>query len=377
MQATSTEFPYGEAERRRLVRLCAVLSGDAGAAEDLAQETLLEGWRNADKLHDPDGAERWLAAIARNVCLRWGRRAGRAAAVESAVRASALGAEAVDFDEELDRADLESLLGQALALLTPDARDVLVRRYVDGVAPGELAAALGVSEDAVAMRLTRAKAALRRLLAAELAGAAAELGLLAHEDETWRATRVWCGQCGARRLLTRATGSPAVVSFRCPGCVPAATGSGSEYRLDNPYFARLLGAVVRPTAVLARSAAWVHRYFAGGAGARVVCTRCTAPVPLRRYERGAVLGDAPNRHGLHASCEACGETVSSSLGGLVAALPEVRSLRRVQPRTALHAVQAIELDGTPAFVADVATVGGSARVAALYSRRTLRLLDVR
>ena len=133
MQATSTEFPYGEAERRRLVRLCAVLSGDAGAAEDLAQETLLEGWRNADKLHDPDGAERWLAAIARNVCLRWGRRAGRAAAVESAVRASALGAEAVDFDEELDRADLESLLGQALALLTPDARDVLVRRYVDGV----------------------------------------------------------------------------------------------------------------------------------------------------------------------------------------------------------------------------------------------------
>jgi DNA-directed RNA polymerase specialized sigma24 family protein len=63
--------------RRRLVRLCATISGDAQAAEDLAQETLLEAWRNAHKLHDPSGADRWVAAIARNVCLRWARRRGR------------------------------------------------------------------------------------------------------------------------------------------------------------------------------------------------------------------------------------------------------------------------------------------------------------
>lgn len=377
MQAPTIAFPCGEVERRRLVRLCAVLSGDAGAAEDLAQETLLEGWRNLDKLHDRDGAERWLAAVARNVCLRWGRRAGREAAVATAVRAVAPAAEAVDFDEELDRADLESLLGHALALLTPDARDVLVRRYVDGVTSRELAAALGVGEDAVAMRLARAKAALRRLLATDLHDAAAELGLLADDGETWRATRVWCGQCGERRLLTRTTTSPALVSFRCPGCVPTATGSGAEYRLDNPYFARLLGAVVRPTAVLARAATWSQAYFAGGAGTVVACTRCAASVPLHRYEREAAPGDAPHRHGLHASCEACDETVSSSLGGLVTTLPQVRSLRRAHTRTVVRAVREIDVGGTPAFVTEVTSVSGGASVAAFFSRQTLRLLDVR
>jgi RNA polymerase sigma-70 factor (ECF subfamily) len=62
------------AERARLVRLCAVLTGDAEAAEDFAQETLLEAWRHRHKLTDTCGADRWLTAIARNVCLRWGRR---------------------------------------------------------------------------------------------------------------------------------------------------------------------------------------------------------------------------------------------------------------------------------------------------------------
>jgi RNA polymerase sigma factor (sigma-70 family) len=377
MQATTIAFPCGEAERRRLVRLCAALSGDAGAAEDLAQETLLEGWRNLDKLHDPDGADRWLAAVARNVCLRWGRRAGREAAVESAVRAVTSAAEAVDFDEELDRADLERLLDHALALLPSDARDVLVRRYVGGETPRELAAALDVSEDAVAMRLARAKTALRRLLATELRDTGAELGLLVHDDELWRATRVWCGQCGARRLLTRTTASPAAVSFRCPGCVPAAAESGAEYRLDNPFFTRLLGAVTRPTAVLARAADWSQRYFAGGAGTEVTCTRCAALVPLRRYEREAAPGDAAHRHGLLASCDACGEKVSSSLGGLVTTLPQVRSLRREHARTVVSTVRAVEVGGTRAFLTEVTSVGGSAGVAAFYSHQTLRLLDVR
>jgi hypothetical protein len=67
---------WTDAQRRRLVRLCASLSGDRDAAEDLAQETLLEAWRNAGKLTDPAGVDRWLAAVARNVCKRWAR--GRA-----------------------------------------------------------------------------------------------------------------------------------------------------------------------------------------------------------------------------------------------------------------------------------------------------------
>src|ERR671931_116163 len=64
-------------ERGNLVRLCARLTGDLDAAEDLAQETLYEAWRSAHKLHDPGGRPQWLADIARHVCLRWARSRGR------------------------------------------------------------------------------------------------------------------------------------------------------------------------------------------------------------------------------------------------------------------------------------------------------------
>src|SRR5579872_1101343 len=63
--------------RPRLVRLCAYLSGDADAAEDLAQESLLEAWRHAETLRDQAAWDAWVAGIARNVCRRWRRRARR------------------------------------------------------------------------------------------------------------------------------------------------------------------------------------------------------------------------------------------------------------------------------------------------------------
>src|SRR4028119_417297 len=65
------------AERARLVRFCAHLSGSRDAAEDLAQETLIEAWRHRDRLYDPQGHQQWLSAIARNVCMRWRRAQGR------------------------------------------------------------------------------------------------------------------------------------------------------------------------------------------------------------------------------------------------------------------------------------------------------------
>src|SRR5690242_15931439 len=111
--------------RRRLVRLCAAISGDPAAAEDLAQETLLEAWRNAHKLHDPSGAESWLAAIARNVCLRDARRRGR----DPVLLRDGAADERIDLDADVERAELLELLDRALALLPRETRQALVQRY--------------------------------------------------------------------------------------------------------------------------------------------------------------------------------------------------------------------------------------------------------
>src|SRR3954471_21679988 len=109
----------------RLVRLCAHLTGDRDAAEDLAQETLIEAWRHQDRLYDWQGYSSWLSAIARNVSLRWIRQRGRegarlATSINSAADRSARveepPADQNDFTVDLERAELADLLDRALAL---------------------------------------------------------------------------------------------------------------------------------------------------------------------------------------------------------------------------------------------------------------------
>src|SRR5919202_2662622 len=74
MDGLETEL---ERDRARLARLCASLTGDWDAAEDLAQETLLVAWRNLHKLYAPELRFKWLSGIARNVCRAWMQRQRR------------------------------------------------------------------------------------------------------------------------------------------------------------------------------------------------------------------------------------------------------------------------------------------------------------
>ena len=351
---------WREPARRRTVRLCAAISGDRNAAEDLAQETLLEAWRNVDKLREPAGTDRWLAAIARNVCRRWARRQGRDRALLVAIGERSAPADELDVEAELERAEFAELLDRALGLLPAETRDVLVHRYVLDSPHAEIGARLGLSTDAVSMRLSRGKASLRQMLLLEF-----------REDrsgEDWRATRLWCSECGQHRL--GAYRDAGVISFRCPGCTP--DGLVAEYRLENPFFARLVGDLVRPSAMRARVNAWAGRYFAAGAeGGHAPCTRCGRIVAVRRYVRDR---DGPRRDGLFVECEACGEQASSSVGGLALAQPEVRSFQREHPRTRALPVREVESAGVPALVVGYQSYVGSASVSVVLARDTLRVL---
>ncbi len=97
---------------------------------------------------------------------------------------------------------------------------------------------------------------------------------------------------------------------------------------------------------------------------------------LRRYERPDTPHAGPHRFGLHASCTACGEAVSSSLGGLALVQPAVQTFTREHPRTEARAVRTVDFGGTPALVAEYGSVLGSETVAAVFARDTLALLTV-
>ena len=329
-------------ERRRLVRLCAVLTGDHAVAEDLAQETLLEAWRHRDRLQEPSGADRWLSAIARNVCHRWARRRGRDSVLVGDLDPDMLGW----MGDELGCCELDERLERALARLPGTARDMIVRHHVDGASHAEIAARYGVSEEAVSMRISRGRAVLRELLT--------------DPGDGWGDTRVWCSGCGARRLQMRR--DERAVLFRCVGCSPAS----AAYDLRNPSFARLVGDLVRPAAILNRAAAWSGEYFGRGAGA-AGCTRCGRSIRVRHHREGG-------RRGLHGVCRACGEQVWSSVLGLALSRPEARSFRAEHTRVRVLPERDLAYGNEEATLVRLEAVRGSAALEVLFARDTLRVL---
>src|SRR4051794_3262808 len=108
-------------ERPRLVRLCARLSGNREAAEDLAQEVLFAAWQHAYRLREPGQYAPWLSSIARNVCLHWSRRHYREQSHLVRQEPTELSGDLTDklpdgfdLEVELERDELAILLDRAL-----------------------------------------------------------------------------------------------------------------------------------------------------------------------------------------------------------------------------------------------------------------------
>jgi len=370
---------WSEPERRRIARLCALLSGDATAAEDLAQETLLEAWRIRDRLVDPSGSGPWLDAIARNVCRRWRVRHGRIHGHEvSAATPEDQPGTAYDGRDELadllEKEELAELLDRALALLPGETREALVARYVDELGPAEIGQRLALSPEAVSMRLTRGRTRIRELLETDLADEPlAQLWVRRH-GVSWRTTRLPCATCGATASSMRRDAQAGVVQARCDRCDPG--GLASSWSLDNPALRPHLTAVSRPSAVVARMAAWSHAWWpAAIAAGRATCTRCGLDVEVLPYDR-ADVDDARTRRGWQASCGACGEVLTTSLLGLVLVQPEARALRARRPRAHAVPTRQAEHAGRTALVVGLLDDGTGDRVDVLFDETTARPLRV-
>ncbi len=136
---------------------------DSVAADDLAQQTLLIVAREFRRIR-PDDAGRWLVTVARNVVRdeyrRMARAAGRYAPADDAYGLPAPGSpSALAEYRELARA----VVAAAHETCTESLRAVVLG-LVRGLDVAEMAREQGVSEQAVRVRLTRARALLRREL---------------------------------------------------------------------------------------------------------------------------------------------------------------------------------------------------------------------
>jgi RNA polymerase sigma-70 factor (ECF subfamily) len=165
-------------ERPIYFMLLSILKNEADA-EDAAQETAIKVYRNLHLFRGDSQFRTWVLSIARNEGL------GRLRKTESR------GEESLDAltDEQsgdftpavltswkevpadaLERKELSGLLRKAIEGLPEIYRNVILLRDIEEMDVRETAAALGVSEGAVKVRLHRARALLQRDLAPRLKG---------------------------------------------------------------------------------------------------------------------------------------------------------------------------------------------------------------
>ena len=158
---------YQPAVYRFGLRMC---GGDADAAEDVLQDTLLSLARSVGRFRGESALSTWLFTVARRACLRKRRRRKFEPAAQESIDAldtsatSALVAPGQDPEQALAGRELRATVGAALAALKPAEREVLVLRDMQGLTAPEVARIVGASVQAVKSRLHRARLALRERL---------------------------------------------------------------------------------------------------------------------------------------------------------------------------------------------------------------------
>jgi RNA polymerase sigma factor (sigma-70 family) len=369
-------------QRARLVRLCAQVTGHAEAAEDLAQETLIEAWRMAHKLRDQDHLAAWLAAIARNICLRWARSRSRELAwrVESTPLDGWEPARSLDehvagdadLELDLERNELAELLDRALGLLPPETRDILIQSYIHELPQAALAVRLGLSEGALRVRLHRGKLALRRVLTTDLRQEASAYGLVDLETADWQETRIWCPLCGERRLVSRLDGSSKGMEFCCPGPCFWPLGTVVEGSLQIRG-----GDLTSQKAILSRLLLDCHAYYRQGLASRqAYCRQCGQLLPVRTYAPSELPGPQSEWYGVYIQCPTCGGGDTTPLSHLTLDLPDTRQFWRKHPRIRSLPKQEIEFAGRPALLTGFESVTDQARIDVISARDTLEVLHV-
>jgi RNA polymerase sigma-70 factor, ECF subfamily len=133
---------------------------DPDTAEDVLADTLLVCWRRLDEL--PDEPLPWVYVVARNALANADRGSRRQRRL--ATRIAVVDPPPVS---EPDEPEHDSRVGVALASLRPEEAELLRLWAWEELGPAEIAAVLGVTPNAVSIRLYRArervKDALRKI----------------------------------------------------------------------------------------------------------------------------------------------------------------------------------------------------------------------
>ncbi len=142
-------------------RICFLCLKDYQLAEDAAQETFLRALISYETFEHQSSVKTWLVRIAVNCCrniirTRWFR------LVCSGIEEGREGSEN-SIEEWIERISISD----AIRELAGNDREIILLFYYQGLSLKEIAAALGISENAANQRLYRARKRLKKILRKE------------------------------------------------------------------------------------------------------------------------------------------------------------------------------------------------------------------
>ena len=159
--------------RDRIYRLASTYLGNPDDAEDVTQEVFVRAYRAVGSFKGQSQFFTWLYRIALNCCKDWVKQAHYVRSDRrddlwwsGCADDSSLFGRASRAELGVERREARMLLDQALAKLSPEFRDALVLREVDGLSYREIGRVLGCSDGTVKSRIFRARHQMRRILQA-------------------------------------------------------------------------------------------------------------------------------------------------------------------------------------------------------------------
>jgi RNA polymerase sigma-70 factor (ECF subfamily) len=161
----------------RIYRAARAIVRDESEAEDVMQQAYVNAYAHLRQFDGRSSLATWLTRIAINEAISRARRRGRYQALdenETTSVESLFPMRSMDNPEkEAFSRELRVILEEAVDALPDGAREVFMLRQVEGLSTADTAECLGVSEDVVKTRLSRARAALRQGLFERMGATAA------------------------------------------------------------------------------------------------------------------------------------------------------------------------------------------------------------
>jgi RNA polymerase sigma-70 factor (ECF subfamily) len=160
---------------QRLYRVARAILRDDREAEDVMQEAYVNAYTHLTQFDRRAKFSTWLTKIAVYEALARARRRGRYDSLDdSSLETFMPTSSSPDPERQAFGRELGALIESAVDNLGDGYREVFMLRQVEGLSTAETAQVLGLSDDVVKTRFSRARSALQRDLL-ERTGAAAEM----------------------------------------------------------------------------------------------------------------------------------------------------------------------------------------------------------